>query len=96
MTASKLLGLFAAAALLVSAAGATEWNVVKQHGRDYVSFENVAEFYQFGEYSHANRTISLRNERRGIRAQAGTSELYINGVRFFTLFPLLEQRRRRI
>ena len=27
--------------------------------------------------------------RRGIRAQAGTSELYINGVRFVTDFPIL-------
>ena len=92
MTARKLTGIFVAAtALLLATAQAVEWRVVQQHGRDYVSFQNVAEFYQFGEYSHANRTISLRNERRGIRAQAGTSELYINGVRFFTHFQLLER-----
>ena len=36
-----------------------------------------------------SRTVSLRSDRRGIRAQAGTSELYINGVRFFTDFPIL-------
>lgn len=64
---------------------------MNKQGRDYVTFQNLAEFYHFGEYSHANRTISLRSERRGIRAQAGTRELYINGVRFFTHFPLLEQ-----
>ncbi len=51
----------------------------------------MAEFYQFGEYSHAHRTISLRSPQRAIRAQVGTSELYINGVRFFTHFPLREQ-----
>ena len=68
-----------------------EWKVIKAGDRDYVSFANLAEFYQFGEYSHANRTISLRSEQRGIRAQVGTSELYINGVRFFTHLPLREQ-----
>jgi N-acetylmuramoyl-L-alanine amidase len=93
MPAGKLLRLvLLALALSVSGLLAVDWRVVQHQGRDYVTFQNVAEFYQFGEYSHANRTISLRNERRGIRAQAGTSELYINGVRFFTHFPLLEQR----
>ena len=93
MNAGKLFSLLAAAfASVALVAHATEWRVIPHNGRDYVTFQNVAEFYQFGDYSHANRTISLRNERRGIRAQAGTSEIYINGVRFYTHFPLLEQR----
>lgn len=75
----------------VGIACATEWDVLKQNGRDYVRFENVAEFYRFPEYSHANRTISLRGEHRTIRAQVGTSQIFINGVRFFTNFPLLEK-----
>ena len=91
MNAGKLLGLITAAALLASAAAATEWNVVKQNGRDYVSFKNLAEFYHFGEFSHANRTISLRSDRRGILAHAETNEIRINGVRFYTLFPLQMQ-----
>ncbi|MGI8821610.1 MAG: N-acetylmuramoyl-L-alanine amidase family protein [Chthoniobacterales bacterium] len=90
MHARKLLGLVAFAGLGAATVAAVEWNVVKQQARDYVSFQNVAEFYHFGSYSHANRTISLRGEHRTIRAQAETSELFINGVRFFTFFPLLE------
>src|SRR4051794_20593972 len=70
---------------------ADEWNVTKVQGRDYVSMQNVSEFYRFTDYSHANRTISLRGEHRTIRAQVGTSELFINGVRFYTDFPLLER-----
>ena len=95
MPAGKPLSLLVVAIAVasgISALQASQWHVIQHNGRDYVTFQNVAEFYQFGEYSHANRTISLRNERRGIRAQAGMSELYINGVRFFTHFPLLEQR----
>lgn len=88
MHVGKLFGLVAIAATLSGAASATDWKVIKQQGRDYVTFGNVAEFYHFGGYNHANRTVSLQSERRGIRAQSGTSELYINGVRFFTHFPL--------
>jgi N-acetylmuramoyl-L-alanine amidase len=68
---------------------AEDWNVVRPNNRPYVSFANVAQFYQFPEYTRVSRTVSLRSEHRTIRAQAGTSELSINGVRFFTHFPLL-------
>jgi N-acetylmuramoyl-L-alanine amidase len=70
-------------------ASADDWNIIREKGRDYVTFGNVAQFYQFPEYTRVSRTVSLRSDRRGIRAQAGTSELYINGVRFFTDFPIL-------
>src|SRR5436190_17556164 len=75
--------------LLAIAAPAEDWNVVRPNNRPYVSFANVAQFYQFPEYTRVNRTVSLRSERRTIRAQGGTSELSINGVRFWTHFPLL-------
>jgi N-acetylmuramoyl-L-alanine amidase len=66
-----------------------DWTVLRQQNRDYVTFTNVAHFYQFPEYTRVSRAVSLRGDRRGIRAQAGTSELYINGVRFLTDFPIL-------
>src|SRR3982750_4934349 len=68
---------------------ATDWVVMKQQNRDYVTFSNVAHFYSFPEYTRVSHTVSLRSDRRGIRAQAGTSELYINGVRFVTDFPIV-------
>ena len=91
MNGAKIVGLAMAVTLLAASVHATEWKVIRHSGRDYVTFQNVAEFYHFPHYSHANRTISLRSEQRGIRAQVGTSEIYINGVRFFTYFPLVEQ-----
>jgi N-acetylmuramoyl-L-alanine amidase len=82
----------AALCLVASAAVSLgeDWNVVRPNNRPYVSFANVAQFYQFPEYTRVSRTVSLRSERRTIRAQAGTSELSINGVRFWTDFPLLD------
>ena len=66
-----------------------DWNVLKQQNRDYVTFSNVAHFYNFPEYTRVSQTVSLRSDRRGIRAQGGTSDLFINGVRFITDFPIL-------
>lgn len=84
-----LLLLALALALFGAAAFAEDWTVLRPNNRPYVTFANVAQFYQFPEYTRVSRTVSLRSERRAIRAQAGTSELSINGVRFFTHFPLL-------
>jgi N-acetylmuramoyl-L-alanine amidase len=75
--------------LIGSVAFATDWSVIRQRDRPYVTFANVAQFYQFPEYTRVSRTVSLRSERRVIRAQAGTSEFSINGVRFFANFPLV-------
>src|SRR3954469_4528707 len=75
--------------IVAAAVAATDWTVMKQQNRDYVTFSNVAHFYSFPEYTRVSHTVSLRSDRRGIRAQAGTSELYINGVRFVTDFPIL-------
>jgi N-acetylmuramoyl-L-alanine amidase len=91
MNAGKLCSLFALVACGTAPARAAAWDLVKVHGREYVSFANVAEFYRFPEYNRARRTIALQSDRCGLRAQAGASEVYINGARFFTHFPLIEQ-----
>jgi N-acetylmuramoyl-L-alanine amidase len=86
----RRLLVYGIGAFLISEVGlAEDWTVLHQQGRDYVTFSNVAHFYKFPEYTRVSQTVSLRSDRRGIRAQAGTSELYINGVRFFTDFPIL-------
>jgi N-acetylmuramoyl-L-alanine amidase len=75
--------------LLAASALAVEWKVLHEHDRDYVSFANVAQFYQFPNYTRVNGGVALRSDQRAIRAQSGRSELFINGVRFFTSFPIL-------
>ena len=85
----RLLACILGTILICRIASGQDWTIIRQQGRDYVTFSNLAEFYKFPEYTHVSRTVSLRSDRRGIRAQAGTSELYINGVRFWTDFPIL-------
>ena len=72
-----------------ASAVADDWTVVRQRDRDYVTFADLARFYQFPEYTRVSGAVSLRSPRRVLRAHTGTSNLYINGVRFFTDFPLL-------
>jgi hypothetical protein len=74
---------------LARVAPAEDWKIIRADGRDYVSFADVAQFYHFPRFTQVSRTVSLGGDRRGIRTQAGTSEYYINGVRFFSDYPLL-------
>ena len=80
--------LFAVAMMQVATALGGEWTVIRQQDRDYVTFANVAQFYQFSEYTRVSSSVSLHSERRRLRAEVGASEIYINGFRFFTDFPI--------
>jgi N-acetylmuramoyl-L-alanine amidase len=79
---------FAVAVLQVTTAPGGDWTVIRQQNRDYVTFANVAQFYQFPEYTRVSSSVSLRGDRRHLRAEVGASEIYINGFRFFTDFPI--------
>jgi N-acetylmuramoyl-L-alanine amidase len=89
MLKNTVVCITALALTQIATAAGSDWSIIKQQNRDYVTFSNVAHFYNFPEYTRVSHTVSLRSDRRGIRAQAGTSELYINGVRFVTDFPIL-------
>ncbi|HEX3816880.1 MAG TPA: N-acetylmuramoyl-L-alanine amidase [Chthoniobacterales bacterium] len=72
----------------IAQARADDWQVTQVDGRDYVSFENVAQFYRFPKFTRVGNTISLQDAHRRLRAQTGASEFMINGVRFFSDYPL--------
>ena len=76
---------------LARVAPAEDCKIIRADGRDYVSFAELAQFYHFPGFTQVSRSVSLGGDRRGIRAQAGTSEYYIDGVRFFSDYPLLAQ-----
>ncbi len=91
MSRAKLLALaIVASVVLCGLACADDWTVVRQGNREFVTFADVAKFYQFPEYTRVSGAVSLRSQRRVVRAHTGSSDLYINGVRFFTDFPLIE------
>ena len=65
------------------------WKPIHVDGRDYVSFANVAQVYQFHRFVQIFQTVSLANEHNSLRARGGTSEFYLNGIRFFSDYPLV-------
>ena len=66
MNAGKLF--FAVAMLQAATALGEEWTVIRLQDRDYVTFANVAQFYQFSEYTRVSSSVSLHSDRRRLRA----------------------------
>lgn len=84
--------LLIAAALLfaVPAWAATEWKLQKHQGRDYVSFENVADFYGLADIRRVSNTVSMSLGSRSLRGQANSAEFFINNLKFILSYPVVE------
>src|SRR4051794_19455453 len=52
----RRIAVFVFLGAIAAAAPAEDWNVVRPNNRPYVSFANVAQFYQFPEYTRVSRT----------------------------------------
>ncbi len=81
-------------ALLLDGAGllfALDWTPVKHDGRDYLTFDNVAEFYGLGAVQRASNTGTMTLGSRSLRGQAGSVEFFINNLKFNLSYPVIEQ-----
>ena len=87
---TSLFSLFAAAAILVPAR-AGDWVLLKHEGRDYVTLDNVAEFYGLGSVRRVNNNDAiLGGGQRTLRGARGSAEFYINNLKFILSYPLAE------
>jgi N-acetylmuramoyl-L-alanine amidase len=82
----SILFLLCCAAL----AGAAEWQVVKIGGRDFLTLDNLAQFYGFGEVQRSNKGFLLRTTGRSLRGEANSVEFFINGLKFNLSYPVAE------
>ena len=92
-TLSKVLCalLFSVAICRVSAAD-TDWQLISVNSRDYLSLENVARFYQLHpEQNPADRHWVLSDSRVRLETCTNPRELYINGVKQWLSFPMINQ-----
>ena len=87
-----IAALFSAAAPLCAAAGSQQgdWTLYKVGGRDYVSVENVAQFYALGKVQVGAGQFQLSGGMRSLRGQANTKEFFINNLKFILSFPVIE------
>ena len=81
--------LLAAVVLLRSAYGG-DWNVVHIDGRDYLTLDNVAEFYNLGAVNRVSNSVTLGRPGYGLRGSEGSNEFYINNLKFILSYPILE------
>ena len=66
----------------------SDWTVIKFRGRDYVTLENVATFYDLGEVHRAGNEVTMSNGSRSLRGTLGSGDFYINSLKFNLSYPL--------
>jgi len=70
--------------------GAGEWSLLKRDGRDYVTLDNVGQFYQLGPIQRTGNNLILNTGNRSLRGQVGSPEFYINNLKFVLSYPVAE------
>ncbi|XHR28485.1 MAG: N-acetylmuramoyl-L-alanine amidase [Chthoniobacteraceae bacterium] len=70
--------------------GAGEWSLLKREGRDYVTLDNVSQFYQLGPIQRTGGNLILNTGNRSLRGQVGSPEFYINNLKFVLSYPVAE------
>ncbi len=89
----KLFSVVAASLLASSfpsipAVRAETWDLVKFENRDYVSVQNVADFYKLQNAADDGKSVLLKSPGCTIQGAAGSKELIINGVKFILSYEL--------
>jgi N-acetylmuramoyl-L-alanine amidase len=69
---------------------AADWRLVKYQGHDFVSLQNVADFYGLGAVRRASNDFTTRATQRSLRGAVGSPEFYINGLKFILSYPAIE------
>ncbi len=87
-----IAALIFAAAPLCEAVGTKQgdWTLYKVGGRDYVSVENVAQFYALGKVLVTAGTFQLTGGMRSLRGQVNTKDFFINNLKFILSYPVVE------
>lgn len=82
------------AALVLSTAGlsAMEWKLQRIDGRDYVSIDQVAEFYNLPRgVAPDGKTVSLARGKRSLKLTQDSRQIAINGVNYWMSFPVIQR-----
>jgi N-acetylmuramoyl-L-alanine amidase len=70
----------------------SDWRVVKVSGRDYLSVQNIAQFYQLQpRLDGADHEIVFADDHTSLELGADPRAIEINGVKQYLSFPIIEQ-----
>lgn len=64
------------------AAPASDWEIAKFNGRDYVSVESIKRFYSFTKLTRSGNSLVLENPKVEMHLRVGGHECLMNGVKF--------------
>ena len=68
------------------------WQVIRADGRDYLTLENIARFYQLqGGTQMIDHHVKLGDDHARLELGGNPREVYINGVKQWLSFPVLVQ-----
>ena len=85
-----LLSILFALCCVAMARGA-EWQVVKIGGRDFLTLDNLAQFYGFNAgVQRSGKAFLMKTTGRSLRGEAGSVEFFINGLKFNLSYPIAE------
>jgi N-acetylmuramoyl-L-alanine amidase len=75
-----------------AASGADAWQIIKVRGSDYLSIENVSQFYGLpaGIAASAEK-VEADSAKNPLEFVSGSREVMINGARSWLCFPVIEQ-----
>src|SRR5258707_13404727 len=82
------MALFFAGAIEVDA---FEWTLIKESGRDYIPFTDVARFYNFTRADFSNQRVSLSGTTLRIQCGSKSRELYMNGLKVILHVLVIQQ-----
>jgi N-acetylmuramoyl-L-alanine amidase len=84
LTIYAICALFSAGRLTA----AVEWHVIKVNGRDFLSLDNIAKFYDFPNPLVDGKDIKLRSDKNELQFRVDSREMLLNGVRNWLSFPV--------
>ncbi len=78
--------------LVATTARGKDWDVVKINGRDYISDEDVKEFYRFDRFLVDGGDRLFKHPTLIMRWKTGSQTIYINSILFNLSFPIIEHK----
>ncbi len=84
--------LFLSFVLVGTGLAASDWQVVKLHGREYLTVDNIAKFYGLpANVTPVDKHIHLDNGRISLDVELDSREMMINGAHTWLCFPVTEK-----
>jgi N-acetylmuramoyl-L-alanine amidase len=75
---------------IVVSSRAGDWTVYSIDGRDYLSTDNIAQFYGLRDTRRKDKEFSATSGVRSIRATIGSPDFFINNLKFILSYPAVE------